>query len=159
MTYTVYVLYSTKDKKLYVGCTSDIEKRVERHYKGLVPATKHRRPIVLIHTEAFREKEKAFVRERFLKSLWGAKEKRTLLKKYLHTAKPRPWGRGRPTSLLARFKGMLGFDDEPFLLCARRGVSSLVKLLTKHKNCQEQFFGKESFISLCPSLRPRIEIP
>ncbi|HQF40823.1 MAG TPA: GIY-YIG nuclease family protein [Candidatus Paceibacterota bacterium] len=34
--YTVYILYSHKDKKLYTGCTSNIEKRVKSHNSGSV---------------------------------------------------------------------------------------------------------------------------
>ena len=83
MTYTVYILYSSKDKRLYVGCTSNIEKRLKRHQDGQVPATANRRPINLIHTEKSESKEDAFNRERFLKSLWGAREKKKILLKWL----------------------------------------------------------------------------
>jgi putative endonuclease len=79
----VYVLFSTKDKHLYVGCTSDLKRRLERHVNGYVPATKHRRPLVLIHSEEYEEKAKAFQRERFWKSLWGAREKKKILEHYM----------------------------------------------------------------------------
>jgi putative endonuclease len=83
MTWTVYILYSKKDTKLYVGCTSDIQKRYQRHCKGYVQATAYRRPLVLIHTEEFSDKGTAFQRERFLKSLWGAREKKKILNMFL----------------------------------------------------------------------------
>jgi len=83
MFYSVYILFSLRDKKLYVGCTSDIEQRLERHNNGHVRATKFRRPLVLIHKESFVNKGKAFQRERFVKSLWGSREKKNILKKYL----------------------------------------------------------------------------
>ncbi|PIR97930.1 MAG: excinuclease ABC subunit C [Candidatus Colwellbacteria bacterium CG10_big_fil_rev_8_21_14_0_10_42_22] len=83
MFYTVYILYSYKDHKLYVGCTSDLDKRLERHNAGNVIATRNRRPLVLIHQESFENKTTAFNRERFLKSLWASREKRGLLQKYL----------------------------------------------------------------------------
>ncbi len=79
----VYILYSQKDLKLYTGCTSNLEERLNRHHKGWVPATKHRRPLVLIHHEEFILKKEAFKRERFLKSLWGSKDKKRIKKKYL----------------------------------------------------------------------------
>lgn len=79
----VYILFSEKDKKLYVGCTEDVSKRVERYNAGYVPATKFRRPLVLIHSEEHAESRDAFRRERFLKSLWGAREKKKILLKYL----------------------------------------------------------------------------
>jgi putative endonuclease len=75
MSYTVYILYSKKDKKLYVGCTSNIDNRKKRHDSGQVTATRYRRPLCLIHTETFEDKAAAFTRERFLKSLWGSREK------------------------------------------------------------------------------------
>ena len=83
MTYTVYILYSLKDKRLYVGCTSDIKQRLNRHNNGGVIATRNRRPLELIHTESFDGKADAFNRERFLKSLWSARFKKKLVKEYL----------------------------------------------------------------------------
>jgi putative endonuclease len=88
MSWTVYILYSEKDKKLYVGCTTDIRERFERHSKGYVPATSYRRPLNLIHTEVFQDKAEAFQRERFLKSLWGAREKKKIKDKFVLAAKP-----------------------------------------------------------------------
>ncbi|HEY4510803.1 MAG TPA: GIY-YIG nuclease family protein [Candidatus Paceibacterota bacterium] len=83
MRYTVYILYSEKDGGLYVGCTSDMKTRYARHTSGGVPATRPRRPVHLIHYEEFSDKTSAFNRERFLKSLWGAREKNTIKKRYL----------------------------------------------------------------------------
>ena len=83
MSYTVYILYSKKDKRLYVGCTSDITTRIIKHNNGHVDATKFRRPLELILTENFENKTLAFTRERFLKSLWGSREKKKILTKYL----------------------------------------------------------------------------
>lgn len=80
----VYILYSEKDTNLYVGCTSDVKKRYEKHTKGHIQATKHRLPLVLIHTESYEDKAEAFQRERFLKSLWGAREKKKIKEKYLN---------------------------------------------------------------------------
>ncbi len=82
MFYTVYILYSEKDHKLYVGCTNDVEKRLVRHNSGFVKATKNRRPLIIIHQENH-NKTDAFQRERFLKSLWGSREKKKILKIYL----------------------------------------------------------------------------
>lgn len=84
MPYFVYILLSEKDGRLYVGCTHDIAQRILKHRKGLVPATKMRRPLVLIHTEKFLDKTTAFERERFLKSLWGAREKKKILEDYIN---------------------------------------------------------------------------
>jgi putative endonuclease len=83
MNYSIYILYSRKDQRLYVGCTSNLSERLKRHRKGGVLATKFRRPIELIHSEVFDDKAAAFNRERFLKSLWGAREKKKILNGFL----------------------------------------------------------------------------
>jgi len=83
MHYTVYILFSEKDKNLYVGCTSDLTKRLKKHFSGAVKATFYRRPLTLIHTEHFSDKGEAFNRERFLKSLWGARTKKKIKEDYL----------------------------------------------------------------------------
>lgn len=79
----VYILLSEKDKNLYVGCTEDIEVRVKRHNDGKVPSTENRRPLIPIHIEKFTDKAEAFNRERFLKSLWGSREKKKILANFL----------------------------------------------------------------------------
>jgi len=76
MFYHVYILYSLKDKKLYTGCTSNLERRITRHNKGHVSATKNRLPLELIYSEKFEDSVRAFSRERFLKSLWGSRERK-----------------------------------------------------------------------------------
>ena len=83
MFYTVYILYSEKDHKLYTGCTRNLDARLKKHTYGYVQATKHRRPLTLIHSEEFTSKADAFNRERFLKSLWGAREKRQIKQRHL----------------------------------------------------------------------------
>ena len=62
----------------YVG------KRIKSHNYGKVASTKDRRPLVVIYEESFDKKADAFNRERFLKSLWGAREKKKILKKYMN---------------------------------------------------------------------------
>ena len=84
MNYFVYILYSLKDHKLYVGCTSDLENRFEKHDKGHVVATRNRRPLKLIHSEEYNKKADAFNRERFFKSLCGAREKKKIVSEYLN---------------------------------------------------------------------------
>jgi putative endonuclease len=83
MPYVVYILYSKKDGKLYVGCTSDFQERLMMHERGEVLSTKHRLPIECIHQEVFLSKSDAFSRERFLKSLWGSRFKQKIKKDFL----------------------------------------------------------------------------
>ncbi len=44
----VYILYSEKSSKYYVGQTANIKKRLERHNSGIVPSTKNGVPWVLV---------------------------------------------------------------------------------------------------------------
>ena len=80
--YYTYVLKSEKDKKLYVGWTSDLDKRVETHNQGRVNSTKGRLPVVLVYYEACRNEKNAMEREKALKTGFGrAYLKRRLLEK------------------------------------------------------------------------------
>lgn len=75
----VYILFSEKDAGLYIGYTEDLKLRLGEHFKGRVVATRHRRPLILTHYEAFTNKKDAKAREVFLKSGFG----RSQLKKAL----------------------------------------------------------------------------
>ena len=50
--YYVYVLLSEKDGNWYTGYTDDLKRRFEEHNKGLVYASRKRRPFKLIYYEA-----------------------------------------------------------------------------------------------------------
>ncbi len=65
--YYVYILCSSKDGKLYIGSTPDLKKRIEKHSKGYVLATKNRRPLSLIYYESYISPRDAKRREIFLK--------------------------------------------------------------------------------------------
>jgi len=67
MIYYTYVLKSKKDGNFYSGWTDDIKQRVDKHNKGLVTATKNRRPLKLVYFEACLDKNKAIKREKFLR--------------------------------------------------------------------------------------------
>ncbi len=76
--YFVYVLKSLKDGNLYIGCTSNIEKRLKYHNDGNVASTKGRRPLLLLFKEDYQDKYEAYKREIYYKT---AKGKRELKKK------------------------------------------------------------------------------
>ena len=67
----IYIIFSKKDRKLYIGYTENLVARIREHRSGKVRATKNRRPLTLIHYEAFKNKKDAKARERFLKSGFG----------------------------------------------------------------------------------------
>ena len=71
--YTVYVLKSEKDGNLYVGCTSDLQKRIASHNSGKVRSTKSRVPLRLVFSEVFKDKHDAFFTERMYKTAKGKK--------------------------------------------------------------------------------------
>jgi putative endonuclease len=81
--YYVYVLLSLRDRKFYVGFTLSLKDRIQKHGRGEVRATRHRRPLLLIHYEYFINKTDAKAREVFLKSGFGRKQMRESLKRTL----------------------------------------------------------------------------
>jgi putative endonuclease len=66
--YYVYILYSSKDQKLYTGFCDNLANRVKKHKNGFVKATKYRRPVKLIYYECYLNELDAKRREKFLKS-------------------------------------------------------------------------------------------
>jgi putative endonuclease len=66
--FTVYILKSKLNNKLYVGYTEDIETRLKSHNSGKVSSTKAYRPYSLVYKEEFENKTDARKRELFLKS-------------------------------------------------------------------------------------------
>ena len=76
--FTIYILYSHKDKRLYVGQTNNIANRLCRHNNGHVRATKFRRPLECIYTEECETLAKAYEREKYYKSLWASRFKKKL---------------------------------------------------------------------------------
>lgn len=83
MLYFVYILQSTKDKGLYTGFTKNLKTRLKRHNYGLVTSTKKRKPLKLIYFEAFSNKYDALSREKYLKSGYGNKQIKQILKQTL----------------------------------------------------------------------------
>lgn len=76
----VYILFSEKDRGLYIGFTTKLEERAKQHKNGEVISTRHRRPLRLIHFEAFLTKEDAKAREKYLKSGYGRQQLKSQLK-------------------------------------------------------------------------------
>ena len=53
------------------------------HNQGKVESTKKRKPFILVHYEAFLNKEDAFQREQWLKTGWGRNHLDKILSNYL----------------------------------------------------------------------------
>ncbi len=71
--YFVYVLWSFKLRKRYVGSTGNVEKRLEEHNRGCNKFTKGGIPWILIYEEEYETKSESRKRESFLKSGQGRK--------------------------------------------------------------------------------------
>ena len=80
--YYTYVLMCV-DHKLYVGYSSDLKQRIDRHQKGEVFATKGRRPLKLIFYEAFLSSADAKRREKYFKTSPGRKALKIMLRETL----------------------------------------------------------------------------
>ncbi len=63
----VYLLQSLKNKSLYVGCTSDLQRRLIDHNRGDSYHTKKYMPWKLIYYECYGSKLDAYQREKSLK--------------------------------------------------------------------------------------------
>lgn len=79
--YSTYIL-ECADKTLYVGCTNNLERRLEQHNNSRQGAhyTKIRRPVILRYQETFDTLKEARGREAELKT-WPREEKLKLLEK------------------------------------------------------------------------------
>ena len=80
MTYVVYIL-ECADRSFYVGCTNNLDKRLEEHNNSKRGAhyTKIRRPVVLKYSEKFSNLKDARKREVELKG-WRREKKLNLIK-------------------------------------------------------------------------------
>ncbi len=70
----VYILFSLKDNKLYIGFTNNLKNRIQKHSNGYIKSTKNRRPLKLIYLETYLIEDDAKQRELYLKGGKGHKE-------------------------------------------------------------------------------------
>ena len=69
MNFFVYIIQSAKYKKLYIGQTQDLEKRISDHNKGRSNYTKLYKPWGLLAYKVFDTRSEAMAVERKLKNL------------------------------------------------------------------------------------------
>ncbi|WP_319479896.1 GIY-YIG nuclease family protein [uncultured Draconibacterium sp.] len=69
--FTVYALYSKDFNKIYIGMTSDLEKRFFAHNNLPKGWTAKFRPWIIVHAEEFNSKKEALQRVKQLKSAKG----------------------------------------------------------------------------------------
>jgi putative endonuclease len=65
----VYIIYSEKVKKKYIGQTDNLDWRILEHDNGTLGGyTKNKAPWKLIHHELYSTRSEAMVREKYLKT-------------------------------------------------------------------------------------------
>ncbi|ADQ80423.1 Excinuclease ABC C subunit domain protein [Paludibacter propionicigenes WB4] len=79
--YTVYAIRSLTRNYIYVGMTSDLDERLQRHNAGYEQTTKPYRPFELIYKEEVESRIEARNREKYFKSGVG----KDFLKKLIQT--------------------------------------------------------------------------
>jgi putative endonuclease len=65
--YYIYILKSKKDGKLYIGFTTQLNRRLQQHKNGESLSTKYHRPFEIIYYEAYSSEKDARRREKNLK--------------------------------------------------------------------------------------------
>jgi putative endonuclease len=66
--YNVYILWSLSRQTYYVGCTDNLERRLQEHNTGRSAFTRRGIPWSLRYFEQFETKERALHREREIKN-------------------------------------------------------------------------------------------
>ncbi|OGL66051.1 hypothetical protein A3B21_02590 [Candidatus Uhrbacteria bacterium RIFCSPLOWO2_01_FULL_47_24] len=82
--YYVYLL-QLSNGNVYTGSTGNLRERLAEHERGNVDSTRNKRPVKLIHYEAYLLKSDAQRRERFLKTTEGKRLLRQQIKDYLRS--------------------------------------------------------------------------
>lgn len=76
----VYILQSINYRDLYIGYTTDLKRRFQEHNRGAAFYTKKHSPWLLIHYEAYLDKDDARRREKYLKTNQGSRLLKRMLK-------------------------------------------------------------------------------
>jgi putative endonuclease len=90
--YCVYILFSLKDKNLYIGFSTRVAGRLNEHNAGRVRSTKTRLPLELIFCELYLSEKDARRREQYFKTTAGKKAIRFMLKDTLEKSGYKPVG-------------------------------------------------------------------
>jgi putative endonuclease len=79
MLHYTYILQSLKDKKFYIGSTSDVGARLEFHNAGRQRSTRDRIPFKLVLFEEYETKTAALKREKQIKRWKGGEAFKRLI--------------------------------------------------------------------------------
>ena len=83
--YYVYILQNKTKKFIYVGFTSNLQKRFQEHNNKEELSTKHYAPLELIHYEAYKNEKDAKRRENYFKTTKGKTTLKTMLREYFES--------------------------------------------------------------------------
>ena len=67
MKYYIYIIYSEKRDRYYIGYCSEIETRLSKHNYGATPSTRSGIPWKLVYYEEYNTKTEAIIREKDIK--------------------------------------------------------------------------------------------
>jgi putative endonuclease len=79
--FAVYLIYSSKLDKYYIGSTSDLHDRLLKHNRKSKGFSSPGRPWVLLYSESFDNKKDAMSREKQLKSWKNRQRLENLIRK------------------------------------------------------------------------------
>ena len=79
MTYYVYGLKSCVDNSLYIGLSTDPERRLKEHNAGKTKSIRYKRPFKLIMKEECSSLQEARSREKWYKTGWGREQLKRLI--------------------------------------------------------------------------------
>jgi len=71
MAWSVYILQSERDSGYYIGCTNNLERRLEEHNSGLTKSLRYRTPIRVMYVEVYTKQREAYAREKQIKKYKG----------------------------------------------------------------------------------------
>jgi len=80
-----YVIQSIQSRKLYIGYSANLKRRMREHIGKNVYTTSHMGKIELIHYEAYKAESDARRREKYLKTTQGKRMLKLMLKDSLST--------------------------------------------------------------------------
>ena len=66
--YTVYIIYSEKIDKYYIGFSSNVQERLCKHNRNSKGFSSSGRPWIMVYSEVFDNKKDAMAREKQLKN-------------------------------------------------------------------------------------------
>jgi len=80
--YTVYIIYSERIDKYYIGFSSNVQERLCKHNRNSKGFSSSGRPWIMVYSEVFDNKKDAMAREKQLKNWKNRERLESLIKSY-----------------------------------------------------------------------------